>query len=62
MTSDKPYQPKGGMCVACERMQPCSGIWVWVDCSKLEFDKMPVIKEEDDCYIVKCSSFIPTTA
>lgn len=61
-TSGKPYQPKGGMCCACENMQPCIPIQKLKDCSKLDFKNMPVIKEDDDCIIVKCTSFIPAVA
>jgi len=44
------HQPKGSMCAAC-KFSTC-------DCSKLQFDKMPVLKKyPDGTKAVKCTEF-----
>lgn len=54
------FQPKGSMCVACVRMK--------LDCSKLPFRAMPVLKIMEDhvgttfawrTIVVKCTEFTP---
>lgn len=48
-TALKTTQPKGRMCVACKHKLE--------NCSQLSFDDMPVIKNEGDVIIVKCTEF-----
>ena len=43
------YYPKGGMCSVCANR--------WQDCSKLEFDKMPVHRNDEYGICVICTNF-----
>lgn len=43
------HQPKGSMCANCMNAPRT--------CYHLEFEKMPVIKKDGDCFIVKCTDF-----
>ncbi len=46
------FQPKGGMCTACEHLSR--------DCSDLEFYKMlPVLETDGNTLLVRCSNFVP---
>lgn len=43
------YQPKGSMCAACAKKKS--------DCSKLPFNKMPVIERYHGGIVVRCLEF-----
>lgn len=43
------YQPKGGMCLACERRRE--------DCSGLDFAAMPVVAATAGVKIVRCTDY-----
>ena len=43
------YVPKGGMCTACKKKHE--------NCSKLEFEKMPIVNTFHDTAFVKCTEF-----
>ena len=45
------FIPKGSMCTVCAKKAAAT-------CGKLDFSKMPVLRRDDDGYvIVKCSEF-----
>ena len=43
------YQPKGGMCMACEKAKE--------NCSALDFKNMPLMYSAGSVAIVKCTEF-----
>lgn len=46
------FIPKGSMCAACANQAATT------ECGKLDFSKMPVLRRDNDGYvIVKCSGF-----
>ena len=48
------YQPKGSMCMACQKRQN--------NCANLHFAAMPVLKRDANVTIVKCLQFVKAYA
>ena len=43
------HQPKGGMCMSCQHVNR--------DCSWMDFESMPKMKQAEELVIVKCTGF-----
>ena len=52
MSDNELFIPKGSMCAVCAKQAATT------ECGKLDFSKMPVLRRDNDGYvIVKCSGF-----